>query len=94
MSCEKYYEDYLGNCCDNDCANCAGNKEWVYAKSTFSITKDTIIEKEIIKKNTRFWIKKELPDGRKMLLNKKAVEEGRIYSFKKEFFDEHFKYYK
>lgn len=29
MSCETYYEQYLGDYCDKECEQCFGNK-WIY----------------------------------------------------------------
>ena len=93
MDCDKYYEEYLGDCCDNDCEMCWGNKEWVFAKDTFTIPIEGTWDEATIEKGQRFWIIKELPDGRIRLGNPKLQKEKREYLFRGEYFKEHFKYF-
>lgn len=88
MPCERWYEEYLGCCCDNDCENCYGNNENVFAKDDFSITGEMLSEVKI-KKGERFWIYSETID-RVLLKDDKNKEH--FYHFQKDFIKEHFSY--
>ena len=58
VSCEEWYEKYLGDSCNHDCENCYGDKNHVFAKDEIIIVGDMLVE-HTIKKGERFWIHSE-----------------------------------
>lgn len=89
MPCVRWYEEYLGDSCNNDCENCYGDKMHVFAKDDFSITGEMLSEVKI-KKGERFWIYSETID--RVLLKGNDPSKDHFYHFQKDFFKEHFSY--
>lgn len=56
MSCETYYEHYLGDNCDNKCDRCFGDKEIYICTQDFKVSGETILDEVTIKKGEWFWI--------------------------------------
>ena len=59
ISCEEYYEKYLGDNCDGKCDECFGGKEVFIVKEDFEVIGETVFHKVPIKKGDWFWIKYE-----------------------------------
>lgn len=59
ISCETYYEQYLGDLCDKKCEQCFGDKEIYVCKENFFVTGEIILDKVKIEKGSWFWIKFE-----------------------------------
>lgn len=55
IPCEIYYEKYLGDCCNNDCDNCFGDKDVYECTEDFEVTGETILDKAKIEKGDWFW---------------------------------------
>ena len=57
ITCEEYYEKYLGDNCDNKCHECPGNREIYICKENFNA--GTELTPCIIKKGSWWWISHE-----------------------------------
>ena len=57
ISCEDYYENYLGDWCNNKCDKCFADKELYVVQETFEVCGDTLLDKVAIEKGSWFWIK-------------------------------------
>lgn len=69
LSCEEYYTNYLGDNCNNKCEECCGNKEIYVVKKDFEIPTYSVLQKDVIKKGSWYWIKHENPkNGDKLLI--------------------------
>ena len=89
MSCETWYEDYLGDCCNNDCAHCYGDKENIFAKDNFKIIPDSLNDPIRVHTGERFWIHDETDE-------KITITDDRYTDFSftvtRDFFKKHFSY--
>lgn len=55
MSCETYYEQYLGDYCDKECEQCFGNK-WIYiCIEDFFVSGETVLDEVKVKRGDWFW---------------------------------------
>lgn len=88
MKCRTWYEDYLGDCCNNDCEHCYGDKENIFAKDDFEIT-DKNLNPIKIYKGERFWIHSETKDN-VIVMDDSCLDH--CYTFRKDFFNKHFSY--
>ncbi len=59
ISCEEYYENYLGDWCNNKCEKCFGDKEVYECIETFEICGKTVLDKITIEKREWYWIEYE-----------------------------------
>lgn len=56
ISCEEYYEKYLGDSCNNKCENCFAEKEIYIVKEEFEVCGESVIHKVNIPKGSWWWI--------------------------------------
>ena len=59
LSCEEYYEKYLGDNCNNNCEYCYGRKEIYICKKEFEVCGESVIHKIKIEKDDWYWILSE-----------------------------------
>ena len=59
ISCEDYYENYLGDWCNNKCEECFGDKEIYKCIETFEVCGKTLLDKVTIEKGEEYWIRYE-----------------------------------
>lgn len=62
MSCETYYEKYLGDWCSNNCEKCFGDKEIYICKKDFTVSGKTILDRIKIEEGEWFWIHSNTKD--------------------------------
>ena len=55
ITCEEYYENYLGDWCNNKCEDCFADKEIYICKENFEVTGNTLLDKVVIEKGSWWW---------------------------------------
>lgn len=84
VPCEWYYENILGDSCDNKCDECFGDKNIYNCKSSFEVTGD-MLEIVTVKKNS-WWELKFINNDHVLL---RGVD-NRELRLKRDFFDSNF----
>lgn len=84
VSCEWYYENILGDTCNNKCGECFGNKNIYICKSSFEVTGD-MLETALVEENT-WWVLKFMNNDHVLLDDL----DGHRLTLKRDLFDLHF----
>ena len=84
VPCEWYYENILGDSCDNNCDECFGGKDIYICKSSFEVIGD-MLEMILIEKNS--WWELKFKNNDHVLLCGIDNYELRL---KRDLFDSHF----
>jgi len=84
VPCEWYYENMLGDSCDNNCDECFGDKNIYICKASFEVTGD-MLEMVSIEQNS--WWELKFMNNDHVLLYGTNNHELRI---KRNLFDSHF----
>ena len=84
VPCEWYYENILGDSCNNNCDECFGDKDIYICKSSFEVTGD-MLETVVIEKNS--WWELRFINNDHVLLCGVDYHELRL---KRDFFDSNF----
>lgn len=85
VPCEWYYENILGDSCNNECDECFGDKDIYICKSSFEVIGD-MLEIVLIEKDS--WWELKFINNDHVLLCGTNNHELRL---KRDFFDQHFK---
>ena len=85
VPCEWYYENILGDSCNNKCDECFGDKNIYVCKSSFEVTGDML--KIVLIEEDSWWELKFINDDHVLLFDTDNNE----LRLKRDFFDSHFK---
>lgn len=85
VPCEWYYENILGDSCNNKCDECFGDKNIYVCKSSFEVAGDML--KMVLIEEDSWWELKFINDDHVLLFGTDNNE----LRLKRDFFDSHFK---